>query len=244
MLRSKSRYASRRYLRVMGQEPTPGDPDTTPVPPSNPATPENPVDPAQNPPETPPTDSSKPEVFDRAYVEKLRRESAGYRTQANDYKTELEARELADMTEIDRVKALNTKAETETIPELQKQNRTLQVQVAAAKLGIVDPEVASMLVNWDNVNGGSTVEAELLALIEARPYLKQATGAPVNPVVPPATPPAPTTPSSQTNPATPTAPGKRTFTKSELDKMSTAQAQELMPEITYALENGLVDYTR
>lgn len=244
MLRSKSRYASRRYLRVMGQEPTPANPETTPVPPSNPATPENPVDPAQNPPETPPTDTPAPEVFDRAYVETLRRENAKYRTQANDYKTKLDAKELAEMTELDRFKTLANKAETETIPELQKQNRTLQVQVAAAKLGIVDPEVASMLVNWDNVNGGSTVEAELLALVEARPYLKQANQTQVVPTTVPPVVPAPTTPPSLTNPATPSAPGKRTFTKSELDKMSTAQAQELMPEITYALENGLVDYTR
>ena len=243
MLRAKSRYASRRYLRVMGQEPTPSTPDNTPVPPSNPAPSENPVDPPQNP-ETPPSEAPVPEVFTREYVEGLRREAAKYRTTANDLKTKLDAKDLAEMTELDRFKTLAERAERETIPDLQKQNRTLQVQVAAAKLGIVDPEVASMLVNWDNVTGGSTVEAELLALIEARPYLKQATQsqAPVTPAPAPA--PAPTTPPSQSNPATPPAPGKRSFTKSELDKLTTAQTQELMPDITYALENGLVDYTR
>ena len=243
MLRARKGYASRQYLRVMGQEPTPNEPATTSVPPTNPAPPENPADPTQAQPETPPTTpSAEPEVFTREYVESLRREAAGYRTKANDYKTKLDEKELAEMTELDRIKAQFTTASMETIPELQKQNRTLQVQVAAAKLGIVDPEVASMLVNWSNVDGGSTVEAELLALIEARPYLKQAAGtAPVStaPVVP-----APTTSSSQSNPATPPAPGKRTFTKSELDKLSTAQTQELMPDIMYALENGLVDYTR
>jgi hypothetical protein len=232
--------ASRR-ARVWGQVPPEGDPAVV-VPPSTPETPA-PVEPAT--PETPvtpsPATTSDPQVFDLAYVQGLRTEAAGYRVKNKELQDKLDAIALAEMTELERVKTLHQKAETETIPGLQAQLRTLQVENAAVKMGIVDPEVAAKFIDWTKVDGGSTVEAELVALLEAKPYLK---GTAPAPTVAPTTP-APTAPVSQSNPAVPSAhQGKKTYTKSQLDAMSIEQTQAEMDDIMYALKNGLVDRTR
>lgn len=57
---------------------------------------------------------------------------------------------------------------------LSKQNRELRVQLAASKLGIVDPEAASLLLDWDSVENPDdpkAVERALKGLVKDREWL-------------------------------------------------------------------------
>ena len=84
---------------------------------------------------------------------------------------------------------------------------TYEVQLAAGRLGIVDPDAAVRLLDWSSLEYGQDgrpvdVESALQDLVKARPYLAaQATPAHVSP----------------TNPATRgSAPGQRVYTQAEL----------------------------
>lgn len=222
---------------VMGQEPTPEGGETIP-----PATPENTS--AVEPPETSPVPSPEPtaesKVFDEAYVKGLRTENANWRIKSKELQDKVDALEREKLSEVDALKLDVTKYKDDIVPTLTRDVQTLRVQVEAAKLGIVDPEAASLLLDWKSINEGTPISDALLNLVEARPWLKQATGQPpvqTSPVTPPK-------PATQSNPAVPPAPGARTYTKGELERMSQAEMAPILPDVLLAMKEGRVDMTR
>lgn len=225
---------------VMGQEPTPEG--GTPVPPT---TPENPsaVEPLEAPPAPSPEPTAEPKVFDEAYVKGLRTENANWRIKSKELQDKVDALEREKLSEVDALKLDVTKYKDDIVPTLTRDVQTLRVQVEAAKLGIVDPEAASLLLDWKSINDGTPISDALLNLVEARPWLKQAAGQP--PVPPAPTPPVtPPKPPTQSNPAVPPAPGARTYTKGELERMSQAEMAPILPDVLLAMKEGRVDMTR
>ncbi len=234
----------RRGRRVMGQEPTPTEPVVVP-----PSTPENPA-PVEPPVETPApvqTDPpADPKLFDETYVKGLRTENANHRIKNKELQDRIDALEREKLSELDALKLDVSNFKDKIVPDLTRQNQQLMVQVEAARLGIVDPEAASLLLDWNSINNGAPVSEALANLVDARPWLKQAAAPVQTPPETPATPPAPVTPQTPTvsNPANPPAPAHKQYTKSQLSAMSSAQMAAELADVTYALENGLVDMTR
>lgn len=233
---NRRRYSTRRYLRLMSQELTPTEPITT-----APATPDNttPVDPAPVDPATPPTPTPAPEpkVFDETYVRGLRTENANHRIKNKELQDQLDEYQRKERTELENLQADLGKTQGD-MDRLKQENQKLLVQVEAAKLGIVDPEAASLLLDWKAIENGAPVNEALANLLDTRPWLKKVEAtAPTTPATP-VTPPAPTTPASPANPAHE---GKRRFTRSELERMSTQEAAAQIEDINYAMANGLVD---
>lgn len=235
----RRRYATRSYLRVMGQEPTPTDGITVPATPSeNPA----PVDPAVDDPTPTPDPTSDPKLFDETYVKGLRTENANHRIKNRELLDQLEAYQRKERTDFENLQADLDKYKGD-MTGLKRENQKLVVQVAAAKLGIVDPDAAAQLLDWSAIDGGAPVEEALATLLETRPWLKKveaATPAPTTPTTP-TTPPAPTTPA---NPANPEHEGKKRYTKSELDRLTIKETAAQLDDIQYAMANGLIDMTK
>lgn len=89
--------------------------------------------PPETPPETPPAPPGEPEgpntpeTFDREYVEKLRRESAGYRTRAQE--AEAKIKEIADRDKTEHEKAVE-RAEQAEQRAAEAERRLLRREVA------------------------------------------------------------------------------------------------------------------
>lgn len=221
------------------ENPAPGAPvppvATPPVDPAKAAT----TSPTSGHPATTP-DPAKPETFTREYVEGLRRENADWRTKYQTANTELDGLKREKMTKEQQLEADVKKYADEVVPGLNKRIQHLEVQVTAGKLGIVDPELAALALDWNAIAGGKSVELALNELLALKPWLKQAGTA-----TPAATPPTVTVPPSSSSPATPPASNQpASFTKSQLDKMSQAELERRMAEIDQAIAEHRVDYTR
>ena len=233
---NRRRYSNRSYLRLMSQELTPdGSTVVPPTPTDNPP----PVDPAPVDPVTPPTPTPEPKVIDEAYVRGLRTENANHRIKNKELQDQLDEYQRKERSELENLQADLGKYRGD-MDNLKRENQKLSVQVEAAKLGIVDPEAAALLLDWTAIENGAPVNEALANLLDTRPWLKKAEASAPAPTTPPApvTPPAPTTP---TSPANPSHEGKKRFTKSELEKMTTKEAAAQIDDINYAMSNGLVD---
>ncbi|MGI6079255.1 MAG: hypothetical protein ACOYCB_14060 [Fastidiosipilaceae bacterium] len=113
----------------------------------------------------------------------------------DDLKTTLQnarEREQAEMTEVQRLQAQLAEyqqKEQQWAQEKRAQALQIAVQTAAAKLGIVDPDVALALVQssieYDDAGTPQGVEAALTELLTQKPYLKAQPaptgGSPTNP---------------------------------------------------------------
>ena len=139
-----------------------------------------------------------------------RRESAGYRTRLSAFEKTAADQEAAGLSESEKLSKRNTQLEADLTAE--RRDRKLgvdryEVQLAAGKLGIVDPDAAVKLLDWSTVEYGTdgsptNVEAALKALIAKRPYLASQQQQPSI---------------GATNPGTRAAPpGARTYSRSEL----------------------------
>lgn len=256
------RHLRRLYEGGMSQALDPAAPPADPAAPATPPAtspagePVPPEVPVSNPsPATPPAvppvqqgTGQEPDTFPRSYVETLRREAAANRVAHNEVKEELDKLKREQMTESQKVQA-DLKAATEVrIPALENENRQLQVKLAASQLGIVDPEVAAAFVDWDAIKRGATVEQELTALIERKPYLKGAAPTAGSAVLPPPVPVTPQTPPPPQNPANPgtppVTPAARRYTKSELTNMTPQAMAPILEDVKQALAEGRVDMTR
>lgn len=222
-----------------GQVPTltpPVDPATPPV-----ATP--PVDLA-TPPATPlaVTTPPEPQTYSQEYVTQLRNEAAAARVAKKAADDALADMQRATMTEQQRIAADLKNRDDVIIPALKSENQKLAVQVTASKMGIIDPELAALALDWKAIEGGKSVELALNELLALKPWLKSP-AAPVAPAAPAA--PSVTAPSSQSSPATP--PSSATpasFTRSQIEKMSDDERAAKMADIDAAMESGRIDYTR
>lgn len=184
-----------------------------------PATPPagNPGTPPAGDPTTPPNDPGpEPKVFDLAYVEKLRQESADYRTKLRAAEADLEKRRASELSETDRAKKEAADA-TAKLTEAETRIKAAQTRAEIATLGaalkLVDADDAYRLldqaaIQYDDDGRPKNLKPLLEALIKAKPYLVQ--GA--------------TTTTSANNPGRE---GGLTYTKEQLAKMTPQQVAKL-----------------
>lgn len=142
-----------------GQAPTP-----TPAAPAAPVAPATPAQAAGEPaqpvtPAAPAAPQAGTQVTDVAALQKLLN-AANAEAAAN--RTKLKVIEDKDKSEAQKLKEAN-----ET---LSAQNRLYSVQMAAHKLGIVDPEAAAALLPADTP--ADQIELKLTEMLAARPWLK------------------------------------------------------------------------
>lgn len=108
--------------------------------------------------------------------ETARRLQSENRTMRERLKTaEAEAKKAreAEMSEQEKLTEQTTTLRTE-LDQARAEARDLRVQVAASKLGILDPDAAAKLLDWDTVEDPSDpkqVVRALKTLIQERPYL-------------------------------------------------------------------------
>lgn len=169
-------------LSLYGAEDPPTPPPTPPTPPTPPADPPTPPeDPPQDPEANPEGDPKDPDTFDRAYVEKLRKEAAENRIKAQKLEEEKKERERAEMDELTRAQAERDeeKAKREAAEkELATTRLQMSVTTAATAANFYDPQDALAMIPADSIAldaDGSpnrqSVEAAIKRLGEAKPHL-------------------------------------------------------------------------
>lgn len=135
--------------------------------------------------------AAEEERFDTEYVRKLRAEAAEYRKRLWELEGKVKAEEEAKMTEQEKLQKRLAELERKEIEYQQSlQARTLEYEVKlhAARLGVVDPEVAYRLIDLKQVEfdeDGKPVNLEkvLKELIAKKTYLvgQQSAVSPTNP---------------------------------------------------------------
>lgn len=189
------------------------------------------------------------------WIRDLRKENADRRVKLNEATEKLNEtsgklkeytdREKTDAERLnDTVNDLNSK-----LTERDGIIRNLRSQMVAQKLGIVDPEVAASLINWEKV--GETeqdLENAFKELLESKPYLKaadtsssqqqQANNGASNGA-------GNSNTGNSSSPANMSGPrgentAVRSFTRAEIASMTPEQFEKLQPEIDAALAAGRV----
>lgn len=192
---------------------------------------------SQDDQQQPVDDDETSKTFDYAYVKKLRDEAASYRTAKNKLQQDLatvneriKALEREKMTDQERVQDELRELKEQTVPMLQRSKRELEVQLVAQKIGNVDPEAATVLVDWQQVEAeDANLEEILQELVEKKPWLKQAE--------------EPTKPKEKTTPANPASnnnSGPKTFTRAQIAKMTQEELEANMDDIKKAMAEGRI----
>lgn len=124
---------------------------------------------------------SEGDTFDRAYVEKLRREAADYRTRAKAAEEELDEKKKAEMSDLEKAQT-TAQQEKERGDKLQSEIDTLRLHMAvtsvANSMNFHDPEDALSLIdsssiqrNDEGLPNKQSVEAAVKRLAESKPHL-------------------------------------------------------------------------
>lgn len=119
-------------------------------------------------------DDTRDDTLDPEAARKLRSEAKNLRDRAKKAEAELEQLKNAGLSDAEkRDRELTSKSER--ITALEADIRMLRVQVTAGKLGIVDPEAAAKLLNWDGIDGDDPKQLEraLRDLVKEKPYLSK-----------------------------------------------------------------------
>lgn len=154
-----------------------------------------PVDPPVDPPQDPPNPA--PETFSKEYVEELRREAARYRTKAKELETTSQTTQQEMMKKVFETfginpdpnlefeKQLSTAQQQAQEAERRANDKLIRAEIKSmgAELGIIDPDVAYLLVSKDSLSvkeDGSVdgVKEQLEKVIQEKPYLANAPGEP------------------------------------------------------------------
>lgn len=109
----------------------------------------------------------------RAEAEEARREAKNLRDRLRAAEKERDDLKTAQMTDAEKIQKERDDALAAS-SDLEKRVRNLQVQVLAGKVGIVDPEAASALLDWTtikDVDDSKEVEKALRDLAKSKPYL-------------------------------------------------------------------------
>lgn len=169
------------------------------------------------------------------WVRDLRAENAARRVEANTFKEKVDAYEREKLTDLEKLQADIKKYTDEVLPEKDKTIRQLQVQVAAAQSGVVDPDAVVQLLDWSKVDSGMSINDAINDLLESKPYLRA--------TAPTSTPPTPTTPTTPPSTTAPGAPGTPTtqpqsFTRQQIESMSEGEYEANREAIFAALNSG------
>jgi hypothetical protein len=101
---------------------------------------------------------------------KLRSEARNLRTRLKDAEEERDRLKTGTQSDIEKattqVETLSTRNK-----DLESQNQNLRAQVAAGKVGIIDPEIAAGLVDWNDADDDAALEKQMRGILKARPYL-------------------------------------------------------------------------
>lgn len=170
-------------------------------------------------PATPSGGQDSPETFDRDYVEKLRREAAGYRTQLKDAQDRLKSFEDADLSERQKLQKQldDLKKQQEAANDALRQERArLAIVKAAARHGL-PASLAERLVDveYDDEGNPKDVDAAVKKLAAEYPQLVAGSGG-----------------GSPTNPAS----GKKTtLTRDDIQKMTADEINARWDEVKEVL---------
>jgi hypothetical protein len=178
------------------------------------------------------------------HLEKFEKRSADMERELADLRQEKQARDDAQLTEIERERVQRQRAEAELLL-VRQDSRDLanryEVQNLAGRLGIIDPDAAVKLLDWaaldyDPDGRPQNVEAALRQLLVDRPYLQAPQAAPA---APPTGQPA-TAGVNPTNPATTNAQanGQRIYRVSELQDFPFYRAHA--DDIKLAFQQGRI----
>lgn len=141
--------------------------------------------------ETPPAGAGsdggqEPKSFDADYVNKLRSESAGYRTRLKELEAKVKEHENAQLSETERLQQERDEARTRAETALSTANQRLvaaEARVQAAALGIKPERIGAALrladlsgvaVGDDGEADGTAVKSALEAVLKDLPELKAA----------------------------------------------------------------------
>lgn len=169
------------------------------------------------------------------WVRDLRSEAAARRVEANTLKEKVDTYEREKLTDLEKLQADIRKLNEDVLPEKDKTIRQLQVQVAAAQSGVVDPDAVVQLLDWSKVDGGMSINDAINDLLESKPYLKATAQ-----TTPLPTPTTPTTPPSTTAPGAPGTPTTQaqSFTQQQIANMSEGEYEANREAIFAALTSG------
>ena len=129
------------------------------------------------------TGETEPKTYGEAYVKELRGESAKHRTERNELRTQVEAMtakvkgfEDANKSELQKLTDNNARLEQELAAkdrDVAEREVRVKVTSAAAKLNIVDPEAAYLLMDLASIDPDDSqgVTKALRALVKEKPYL-------------------------------------------------------------------------
>lgn len=146
---------------------------------------------------TPKVEETEPDTFDREYVERLRGESASYRTKLRETEKRVEALssklseyEDSQKSELERLTDEKARLEREIIDRDRAIAETAikaDIQVEAASMGLRDPDAAFKLIDissisYDDGKVAGTKKA-LEKLIKDKPYLIEEETPPPSPGV-------------------------------------------------------------
>ncbi len=165
-----------------------------------------------------------------AALERVRREAAEYRVKNKELEEKVSAAEKAKMTDLEKAQARVAELErshAEHTRTAQERAIKYEVQLHAAKLGIIDPDAASKLLDLSQLDydeDGTPKNAQKLLqdLVKAKPYLigTQASG-------------------SATNPPS-TSHGANTFSRAQIAAMSPEEYQTNRAAINAAMKAGRI----
>lgn len=128
-------------------------------------------------------ESAEPKSYDEAYVKELRGEAAKHRTEKNTLKKQVEdldaklrGLEDAGKSELEKVTGEKVRLERELADkerEVAEREVKAQVFAAAAKLNIVDPDMAYLALDLASLDPDDpkAVQRALIALAKEKPYL-------------------------------------------------------------------------
>lgn len=101
---------------------------------------------------------------------KLRSEARNLRTRLKEAEEERDRLKTGTQSDIEKatgqVETLSTRNQ-----DLEASNRNLRAQVAAGRVGIIDPEIAASLVDWNDADDDAALEKQMRGILKARPYL-------------------------------------------------------------------------
>jgi hypothetical protein len=101
---------------------------------------------------------------------KLRSEARNLRSRLKEAEKERDDLKASQMSELEKLQK-GTEDLSKSNATLVQENRSLRAQVVAGRVGIVDPEIAVGLVDWDDAEDDASLEKQFKAILKAKPYL-------------------------------------------------------------------------